>query len=139
QFVQDGIGMDSPWQDLHGQIWLGGEDFRTKMQDLVKKYSLNDIPITQTQPARPGQGEVIDAVLKEFKLSEKELWQRRNQEAFKSVVYLLRRVVNLSLRDVKKISGVSVSRISQIQSAVEGRQNMSKQLMRLIRRYKIKN
>jgi len=139
QFVLDGIGMDSPWKELHGQIWLGGEEFRTKMQDLVNKYSLNDIPITQTQPARPEKREVIDAVLNEFKLSEMKLWQRRNQEAFKAVVFLLRRSVNLNLKDVAKISGVSVSRISQIQSEVEGGQNMSKKLMRLIRRYKIKN
>jgi len=35
RFVEDGMKCSSPWDELQGQIWLGGESFRTQMQQRI--------------------------------------------------------------------------------------------------------
>lgn len=44
---------------------------------------------------------------------------RRNGEAFRHAVYLLRRRANLPLQEVAEMAEVSIARVSQIQSRTE--------------------
>ena len=54
-FVQEGKGQPSPWQQLKNQIFLGDDDFVNKMQSKLNPgQSLKDIPKKQKQaPAKP--------------------------------------------------------------------------------------
>lgn len=50
QFVREGIGCASPWEQLRGQIYLGREDWVAQHQpDRVIK----EVPRTPTQTQRP--------------------------------------------------------------------------------------
>ena len=51
EFVREGIKRESVWQDLRGQVYLGGEKFVTKMQKLSeKKADFSEIPRAQRRP-----------------------------------------------------------------------------------------
>ncbi|WP_340124623.1 hypothetical protein [Methylobacter svalbardensis] len=54
-FIQEGKGQPSPWQQLKNQIFLGDEDFVNNMQSkLDPEQSLKDIPKKQKQaPVKP--------------------------------------------------------------------------------------
>jgi transcriptional regulator with XRE-family HTH domain len=61
---------------------------------------------------------------------------RSNPEAFQASVYLLRRAVNLPLKEVAALAGVSPPRISQIQSKLES-ETPDPRLRRLMRLYQL--
>lgn len=58
-------------------------------------------------------------------------------QAYKAVVYLLRRAANLPLAEVAKRAGISLPRVSQIQAAIE-RGKLVEPLKALVERYKVK-
>ncbi|XSG85262.1 MAG: REP-associated tyrosine transposase [Methylohalobius sp. ZOD2] len=45
RFVAQGIGGRSPWEDLRGQIWLGGNSFREEMERRLKGKALENVPL----------------------------------------------------------------------------------------------
>ncbi len=120
RFVRDGIGARSPWEDLRGQIWLGGEAFREAMQRRLRGRSTSDIAAAQTRPARPDGTEVLAAVMTAFTIAEAPLLARHDQNAYRAAAFLLRRAANLPLREVAALFSVSPSRISRIQRDIEG-------------------
>ena len=54
-FVREGVGLPSVWDDLKGQIFLGSDDFVTALQSsLANPQQLAEIPRAQRRPiARP--------------------------------------------------------------------------------------
>jgi len=53
-FVRAGVGLPSLWEQLQGQIYLGGEDFLKRMQKLADKAAVGEIPRAQRRPlAKP--------------------------------------------------------------------------------------
>ncbi len=53
-FVRAGVGLPSLWDQIHGQVFLGGEGFRKRMQKLADKAAIGEIPRTQRRPlAKP--------------------------------------------------------------------------------------
>lgn len=53
-FVRAGVGLPSLWSQLHGQIYLGGERFLKRMQELADKAAIGEIPRAQRRPvAKP--------------------------------------------------------------------------------------
>lgn len=48
-FVREGIGLPSIWEALRGQVFLGGDEFLTKMQDLLDP-AMAEIPRAQRRP-----------------------------------------------------------------------------------------
>ncbi len=138
RFVAEGVNQTSPWKELRGQIWLGSDPFREKMQQLIEDDLYNGIPIAQLNPARPSIEAIIEQITQKYKIEEHALWSRVNQDAFKAGVYLLRRVGNIPLKEVAVIAGISEPRISQIQRVIE-LGHASKALKQLISYYKVKN
>jgi putative transposase len=55
RFVHDGIGKEGPWGSLHGQVYLGDEQFLEAMQDKLEKQTDSlEIPQAQRRPkAKP--------------------------------------------------------------------------------------
>lgn len=51
QFVAEGIKADSPWSGLKGQVFLGDEQFVTRMQKLIQTGKEDvQIPLAQRRP-----------------------------------------------------------------------------------------
>lgn len=119
RFVSEGIGQASPWEHLRGQIWLGGEEFRKRMGKLVQGKPLSNVAKAQQRPLRLTAAEILGAIQRAYGIDEKRLLGREDQSAFKAWVYLLRRAANLPLAQVAGRCGVSASRISHIQHAIE--------------------
>jgi len=139
RFVREGVGGQSPWPSLRGQIWLGGEAFLARMQRLVPGQSAQAVPREQTQPARPDAKRVLAAVAKAYGLAGREaVLERASEPAFRAAVYLLRRAANLSLKEVAALVGLSLGRISQLQRAVE-ESSPDVVLARLLRDFKLKH
>jgi hypothetical protein len=137
-FVAAGTGAEPPWQALRGQMWLGSEVFRDRMQTLIEDKPLTGVPRQQAQPTRPAAEQIINAVSETYGIRATQVLDRSCQAAFRSAVYLLRRAVNLSLREVSARAGVSISRVSQIQHNIEAGLTDDR-LDALMERYQVKN
>lgn len=137
RFVAQGVGMISPWENLRGQMWLGGDDFLKRMQGKLKAELSQEVPFNQTQPARPTKEEIIQAVSEGYRIPLGSVLERSNPLPFQAAVYLLRRVTNLNLKEVSKLAQISLPRISQIQRKIEDGigDDVLKKLMRI---YKVK-
>ncbi len=138
RFVVEGMTAPSPWEALRGQIWLGGEAFRQRMSALVAQQNIEAVPKMQTHPERPLAEDVICAVADAFEIAREAVLDRSHQAAFKTAVYLLRRVCNLPLADVARLGGVSASRISRIQAEAE-QGGIAGNALKVLDRYKDKH
>jgi len=119
QFVREGVDGPSPWAAVRGQIFLGDEPFLKKMANLIKKQLLTNVPRVQRQPTRLTGEEVLLRVGEVYALTPKELCTRAHAEAYQCAAWLLRRAANEPLGKVADRFGVSPSRISHIQRALE--------------------
>ena len=137
RFVREGMGISSPWESLRGQVYLGEDKFLARMEKLAAAQDLQGIPAAQKQPTRPDAEAVLKAVAKSFCVTTMQIQNRSHQQAFQVWVYLLRRAVNLSLREVAEKAGVSPGRISQIQEVIES-EKPEALLANLMSRYKVK-
>ena len=139
RFVAQGLGQASPWNDLKGQMWLGGAPFLKHMARLVQTKPAANVPRQQRQPSRPTAAQVTAKVLSAYGIKDKKVLQSRDyQEAFQAWAYLLRRAVNMPLQAVAECCKISPSRISKIQRALET-SDPSAQLRRLLERCNVKN
>lgn len=121
RFVAEGVKGPAPWLQLKGQIFLGSDAFTSRMEKLLAGDKPKGVPRRQLAPARPSAERVLGAVAKTHKLTKAATLERHRGEAFKHAVYLLRRRANLSLQEVAEIAGISIGRVSQIQSEIESR------------------
>ncbi|WP_139558803.1 transposase [Methylotetracoccus oryzae] len=118
-FVAGGTSQPAPWANLTGQIFLGTDDFLTRMQTRVASHATANVPRAQRQLLRPSADQILEAIGKEHGLPKSQVLDRSRGMAFKQAVHLLRRRCNLPLREVAAMAGVSVSRVSQIQREVD--------------------
>jgi len=119
EFVMYGMASDSPWENLRGQVYLGGESFSQALQKKLSEKKLGrDICFDQQHLDRPKADDVCLAVMEAYDLSRECVLDRRNKEAFRICIYLLRRCCNMPLNDVSLLAGISLGRISQIQREV---------------------
>jgi len=134
QFVADGVTA-RPWDGLRGQVFLGSDDFLSKNEAMLSEKEFDvSIPLTQRHPARPTATQILEDVAREFSIkSEQVLNRHANRNAYRTGVILLRRVCNLSLKEVAKMASISPARVSQIQSETN-----DDQLSDLLKNYKVK-
>ncbi len=119
RFVQQGIKTPSPWKALKGQMYLGSEAFRDRIQKRLQGKTAKDVPKAHFNPIRVTADAAIRAVATAHGITPAGVLRRESGPAFKHVVYLLRRRVNLSLREAAEMAGISIGRVTQIQSEVE--------------------
>jgi REP element-mobilizing transposase RayT len=136
RFVMEGVGRGSIWDELRGQIYLGDEVFLERMQELAHGKAGRGIAKAQARPKTPSADEIINAVGREYRISAAKVLERSEVEAYELAVYLMRRVGNLSLQEVGGRFGVSIARISQIQSKIEAGK-ISKKVQGVLRRYEL--
>ena len=138
RFVEEGVGLASPWTDITGQIFLGSPAFRERMEELLSAKPLANVPVEQTCPTRPSAEQVLQRVAALYQVPLNSLVKDTRSEAAKTAVYLLRRAVNEPLQTVAVRFGVSPSRVSQIQRAIEERP-LTDQQRQVLTECKLKN
>ncbi len=137
QFVREGMGQPSPWSKVRGQIFLGSEAFLERVERLLRGQRLANVPATQTQPTRLTPQEVLVQVGRVYGVGMKEMFSRSHAEAYRCAAWLLRRAANEPLRRVAERFGVSASRISHIQRALE-RASPSREHIKAMKQCKVK-
>lgn len=137
RFVAQGVDGTSPWEKLRGQIYLGNEDFLKQMQRRLPSRHVAGIARRHLQPLRPTPEAIETAVAKAYRLPLGRMLNRAHAQAYKAVVYLLRRAANQPLTVVAKRAGISSARVSQIQTEIE-RGEPRGPLKELIAYYKVK-
>lgn len=135
-FVHAGLTARSPWKQLRGQVWLGSDAFRKTMEQRLKESPRADIASASLQPTRPTAAAILEAVCRDYHTSLDAITTRKHKTAYHSAVYLLRRAANLCLKDVATKFGISISRVSHIQRAVEDGPTDTT-LAALIKRYNV--
>ncbi len=119
RFVADGLKQPSPWHDLKGQMYLGSETFHSQVRKRLAGKQVRGSAPRSPEPDRPSAQAVVRAVAKAHDLKTGAVLDRTSGKAFQQAVYLLRRRSNLSLNEVADLAGVSIGRVSQIQSKLE--------------------
>ena len=111
-FVIEGTGKGSVWEDLKGQIYLGDENFLERMQARAQGKASPGIAKAQTRPARPRMDETKRAVAEKYGIRPGEVLDRRRGEAYRAAVYLMRRQIvwNRSTRRAGVRGGAQVGR-----------------------------
>lgn len=60
RFVMEGVGKESPWRALKGQIFWGSEEFIKQLRGLLgEKERFKEVPRVQRYVARPSLGELF--------------------------------------------------------------------------------
>ncbi len=119
RYVAEGLDAPSPWKGLSGQIFLGSARFVKRMKTLAAVKPASDLSRAQRRSLRASANRVLKDIAREYGLTPKSILNRSNAEAFKMLIYKLRREANLPLRDVAALTGVSEPRVSQIQAQIE--------------------
>ena len=119
QFVADGVGRPSPWSQITGQIFLGSAAFRERMAALLPEPRPANVPLAQIDPMRLDPSEIMNRVAAVYGMAPTAIVARTHREAYQTAVWLLRRAANEPLNRVAVRFGVSPSRISKIQDAIE--------------------
>jgi len=134
RFVAEGVEAGCPWEQLHGQTFIGGASFLAECRERIADLEFDrDIVFAQQHPERPDAEAVLADVARVFGVGRHEVLDRKlSRESYHTAVFLLRRVCNLSLKDVAEMAGISIGRVSQIQSAMAG-----KSLPAGLERYKV--
>ena len=115
RFIREGIKeKDSPWKHLTGQIYLGGEAFRLRMQRAIRAGKDQEIPKSQMRPVRPSAKVLLERIAVVYGVRSEELVEPtwRPSEARQAAMYLLRQEAGLSLKEIAKRFGVGYSAVS---------------------------
>jgi len=137
EFVMEGIGSANPMEEVKGQIWLGSEGFLRSIDKLIKNGESKEIPKEQKEPLRPRKEDIMREVLRLYGVGEEEILRRENKDAYRAMVYLLRRLINMGIVEVSKMFKISQSMVSRIQRETERGVMIDKSFNKLLKKYKL--
>jgi putative transposase len=110
EFVAEAAASDyHPWGRLTGQIYLGGEVFRERVDALLStRPPAVEIPRPQrVLTPRPSLDQILGAVVVAFETTAKEVRLRRRGPARKAFALLARRSAAAPLREVGDLLGIN--------------------------------
>lgn len=90
------LGVQVPGETFKVKYGWGKRLFLEKMERIIERENLEEVPLAQTVPSRPTKVDIFESVAEEFGITVEGLVERSDQDAYRAAVYLLRRVVNLS-------------------------------------------
>ncbi len=109
RFVMEGIGKDSPWETLKGQIFLGTDEFINQLRGLLdERGRIKEVPRVQRYVARPSLRELF----KGEKGQERTAWDRAIYDAYVCYGY--------TMREIADYLGFHYATISRAIKRVEG-------------------
>lgn len=93
RFVAEGKGaVYAPWEEVVGQVFLGGEGFRQEVRRLLGgRPRSGEIPRRQRDLARPELEAIVRAAAKEFGVEAKAIRRKRGGPVRLAVAYVARR------------------------------------------------
>ena len=142
EFVEEVVdrGVENPFKNVYGQVLLGGEKFKERIQDLIKSQPLGEGIVDRKRfKGVVNVDELVRAVGDAFGVKEKEIKMRgsRNNKARNVAIYLAKRYCGLSNREIGEIfGGIHYSAVSKASSRLEEEIEKDKRLFRLIEEVK---
>lgn len=103
QFVAEGVGRPSPWEELRGQLYLGSEGFAQDLAAEPGEEGLEEVPRAQRRPAPPALADLADAYPRDEAIAR----------AYASGGY--------TLREIGAFFGLHYSRVSRIARQAQGK------------------
>jgi putative transposase len=104
-----------PWAQLSGQVFLGGERFRHRMQRMVEAVPPSaETPRPQRCPHRPSLSEIVRATCRIFEVDAPDLCRMKRTAARCAIAYLAREDASLRLAAIAPHLGVGVSATSRL-------------------------
>jgi len=118
RFVADARGASyNPWEEVVGQIYLGGEAFCDRMQALVKRTERShEHPAPQRLFVRPSLDAVVAMIVEAFAVTVEDLQEKSRGDARKALAQLAVDEVGLTIRavaDWMRATDVAVSKLRQ--------------------------
>ena len=138
KFVEDGVdrGVENPFKTVYGQVLLGGERFRDRIQDLIKDQPLGEGIVERKRfKGIVNVDELVRAVSDAFGVKKEDLKTRgsRNNKARSVAIYLAKRYCGLSNQEIGEIfGGIHYSAVSKVSSRLEEEIKRDKRFNRLI-------
>jgi len=114
KYVMQGLAVkEHPWEQLEGQIYLGGREFLDSLRKRIKKED-DEIPMKQRRVRKSDVGEVLERVIRVYGLKgQEELTRRRRDgEARRVAIYWLRVEGGLGLKEIGRLFGLTYSTVS---------------------------
>lgn len=121
QFVEGGMNEPrTPWVNLRRQVFLGGEEFRRRVQERINSYPRSsEIPRDHRHCVRPTFEAIVSAAAAEFDVAPAVLLYRRRNPLRLAVAYLARHEAGMQLTDFAGRLGVERWAASHLASQAE--------------------
>lgn len=119
EFVGAGTaGLDRPWKNIAGQLFLGGEDFRKRMRAVLGVPAVSsEVPREQRMPIRPAVSDVVLAAARVLGVEPSEIRKQRRTPFRLAVAYIARQDTLARLSDLGAALRVSASSACEICSS----------------------
>jgi len=123
KFVAEGKGSRyAPWEQLVAQIFLGGEGFRKRVQQMIgTSPRSSEIPWDQRTPIRPTLHDILAATEREFASARSDWTLKRQTPARLALAWLARTEAGLRLSDFAPALGVKAWAASHLAVAAKRR------------------
>ncbi len=123
-----------PWEQLRGQIYLGGEEFAQAMQDRIEKDTeAKEIPRAQRNPARPGLARIVSVVCKLTQTTEEAL-HRQQRRGARLIVTWLGRHFHYSHREIGELLGIGRAAVGRLEAVTKSQMEKDKALRTFVTR-----
>jgi REP element-mobilizing transposase RayT len=120
RFVAEGKGLPSPFLDVTGQVYLGGEAFLSDMKQKLGEMELSgSMPRDQREVEFVPLARIREVVAEEFGVSEESLRRNRGGAEKIAALYLSRRLSGLRGWEIGEAFGVTSGRVSHVARQVE--------------------
>jgi putative transposase len=122
-FVSEGLRAGySPWEQVSGQLFLGGEAFLEEMGERMKKTRPDgEIPRRQRNFGRPGLKAIAESAARAFDVPVARIWKRRGGASRLAVAYVARTEGALPLSEIAAYLHVRPWSASHMATEAEGR------------------
>lgn len=140
EFVADGLGARSnPWEQVVGQLYLGGESFCERMQKLAEpRMEDREFPTVQRQPVRSSFEAIVELVAMTFGETAESIRRRSHRPSRKALAHLASTEAGLSLVAIgewMKLTGRAVGHLAQRGIELEQTDSEYAAVLRTIRRH----
>lgn len=116
EFVEaGGAAADQPWRRIAGQLFLGGDEFRRRMREMLASRKVSEeVPLEQRRAIRPNLVDVVRASVRVLGADPAGLLDRRRTTLRLVVAYVGRRDSLAKLADLGSTLGVSIASAHEI-------------------------
>ncbi len=138
EFVRAGVGLDKPWKRVVGQLFLGSDDFRSRIREAQAATGVSlEVPLSQRQAVRPALSEVILASARVLGVDPSEIRERKRTPLRLVVAYVCRREALARLADIGSILGVSITSAHEIDASARRLRQLEPEFRALLRRVRL--